>query len=321
MGTESTPNFAGHIRRCHSVHLLSVTMLGHNNPLHLLTHLFLALPSLVSSQPPPFLSNNHVAIDIARSPPPYQVTCDQRTTPADKSFKTDCRALIQQHVIASPGPFGNPGSTAWKEQISASMSSVWTVRSRHCSVSFSTRRPVAAETWNTVKEGIMAIAHDCVDQKGLGGKRAQVIEAGGGPRPESLIVWITPATSNNPTYSPPPERVNDRICAQARRFQRTLIPQQKRIQQACCKMAVGFCAVLTGGYLGPTSNSVAAGAIVAGTVAGYQGVREFRAAQRPELSGLPSAPSPATAASHTLPVKRRRSLQSWKRKVLLDGDP
>lgn len=297
-----------------TINFVPATMLGHRNSLHLWTCLFLGLLRLVSAQPPP-IDKNYVVIDMPPSAKSYRVTCMQRTIPTHKSFKLDCRDLIQQHVISDPGPFGVPASTAWKETFSRSLTSVWTVSSGYCSISFSARRPVAGDTWNVIKEGIKAIAQDCVDKKGLGGKRAEVVEAGGVSRPDSLVVWITQPASNNPTYSPPAEPVHRRTCTQMRNLRGPLTARQKKIRQACCKLAIGFCAMATGGYLGPTTNGAAAGSIMAGAVVVNQGVREYRAARRPETSELSSPESPMS------PVKRRRGLESWKRKVSMDENP
>lgn len=293
-------------------------MLGRTNPLHLLKCLLLALPHLVSSQPPP-LYDQQAASNIHQSLSAYKVTCLERSTQKYRTAKLDCQALIQ-NVLANPGPSPDPGSTAWKEGMSRNFVPLWTASSRFCSISISTRNPFTAETWNTVKEGIREIAHDCIDQEGFGGRR-DVVEGRGPPFPESPIVRIWPTKpDNNPTYSPPIERVTHRTCTHLQSLREPLTARQKEMVQACCKMAVGFCALLAGAYVGPGNSAFATGAVMAGAYATNQGVQQFSAARRPELRRLSSPESPRSPSSSENLAKRRRDLYNWKREVLLAGD-
>jgi len=298
--------------------LISAKMLGRANPLHLLKCLLLALPHLVSSQPPP-LYDQQAASNIHHSLPAYRVTCLEKSTQKYRTAKLDCQALIQ-NVLANPGPSRNSGSTAWREGSTKNLTPLWTASSRSCSISISTHNPFTADTWNIVKEGIREIAHECIDQQGVGGRR-DVVKGRGPPFPRSPTVRIWPTKLNdNPTYSRSTERVTHRTCTQLQSHREPLTARQKETVQACCKMAVGFCAMLTGAYMGPENSAFATGAIMAGAYAVNHGVQQFSAARRPELRRLSSPESPWSPSSPESLAKRRRDLYNWKREVLLVRD-
>jgi len=242
-------------------------MLGHTNTLYILTYFVLILLWPVNS----YASNTQVSPSIGASK--YKVDCDPQALSAANAFKLQCRDLIRKRVIGGPGPFS--GTTKWEEEIWTSTNSIWTTSSPLCAISFTGGRPLSPQTWTAVKEGIEAIAHECVDKKGLGGVRTKVatrrqIEN------ESPVMWITiPYHSSQaiPTPSPPenPKHTPPGTCWQLLSSSpQTLTEPEKRIRTGCYQLIGATGALAAGLYTGISNPLLSGGFAFGGMVLAHQ---------------------------------------------------
>lgn len=237
--------------------------------LNILTCFLLIVPSLVISHA------GHTQVAIGSRSPTYKVKCDPLRTAASDAFKQDCRDLIQQRAIDGPGPF--KGTKTWKEEIWTSTNSIWTTSSRLCAISFSASRPISPQTWIAVKDGINAIANECVDEKGLGGVQSQTAIHGTIHLPESIIVWIMqPYQSlHGIRMAPPPETPKGSppgTCFQLlSSSSQRLTESEKKIRTGCYQLMGATGALAASLYTGISNPLLGGGFALGGLVLAHQG--------------------------------------------------